>query len=246
MRYSIVLAAIAVFGVDAQKCEKTSEVKPLANPLMQIAPGKAVFPCDFGASVPLGKVPKGCAQFEIIAARGTSEPGEFGIIVGDPLVARVKRDMPGVTVRGYPVQYPAGMSGSSTGVADVSKRIERMLKECPETKFALSGYSQGGMVVTSAASKMSAQLAEKVLAMVIYGAGEASSVKGPLKDRTLANCAPGDFACPKTGSGPGHTSYNNEGTVWHDRAAQYIVAAFSGKKVSSKTMKVPTGALQIL
>jgi hypothetical protein len=37
-------------------------------------------------------------------ARGTSEPGDFGMIVGDPVVARVKRDMPGVEVRGYPVQ----------------------------------------------------------------------------------------------------------------------------------------------
>jgi hypothetical protein len=26
------------------------------------------------------------------------------MIVGDPLVARVKRDLPGVEVRGYPVQ----------------------------------------------------------------------------------------------------------------------------------------------
>jgi hypothetical protein len=37
-------------------------------------------------------------------ARGTSESGDLGMIVGDPLVARVKRDMPGVNVRGYPVQ----------------------------------------------------------------------------------------------------------------------------------------------
>jgi cutinase len=152
----------------------------------------------------------------IFEARGTSEPGDLGIIVGDPLVARVKRDMPGVNVRGYPVQvsgcldltekiltvqYPAGVSGSSTGVEDVQKRIDKMLRECPDTKFALAGYSQGGMVVLSAASKLPANLAEKVLAMVIYGAGEATNVKGPLKDRTLANCAPGDFVSLKLGIG---------------------------------------------
>jgi pimeloyl-ACP methyl ester carboxylesterase len=72
-----------------------------------------------------------------------------------------------------------------------------MVRECPETKFAFAGYSQGGMVVTSAAAKLPANLASKVLAMVIYGAGEASSVKGPLKERTLANCAPGDFVSLK-------------------------------------------------
>jgi hypothetical protein len=41
-------------------------------------------------------------------ARGTTEPGDIGMIVGDPLVARVKRDMPGVEVRGYPVQVSEG------------------------------------------------------------------------------------------------------------------------------------------
>jgi hypothetical protein len=40
----------------------------------------------------------------IIAARGTSEPGPLGQIVGDPLVARVKRDMKEISVQGYPVQ----------------------------------------------------------------------------------------------------------------------------------------------
>jgi len=242
MKCSLVLTVLYAVAVESQ-CKKTAEVKALPDPLKQITPGKAVFPCDFGKAIPLGPVPKGCAQFEIIAARGTSEPGELGIIVGDPLVARVKRDMPAATVRGYPVQYPAGTSGSGTGVTDVQRRLEKMVKECPETRFALAGYSQGGMVVTSAAAKLPANLASKVLAMVIYGAGEASSVRGPIGARTLANCAPGDFACPKTGSGPGHVSYNNEGTVWHDRAAQFIATAFSGKGVTAKTMRSPTGPL---
>jgi hypothetical protein len=34
------------------------------------------------------------------------------MIVGDPLVARVKRDLPGVEVRGYPVQVFPGLSTS--------------------------------------------------------------------------------------------------------------------------------------
>ena len=38
------------------------------------------------------------------AARGTSEPGALGQIVGDPLVARVKRDMKEISSQGYPVQ----------------------------------------------------------------------------------------------------------------------------------------------
>jgi hypothetical protein len=37
-------------------------------------------------------------------ARGTSEPGDLGVIVGDPVVARCKRDIGAQTCRGYPVQ----------------------------------------------------------------------------------------------------------------------------------------------
>ena len=69
MQYLPFLAALAVvnaFPQEKGKCQKTADVKPLADPLKQITPGKAVFPCDFGASVPLGKIPTGCAKLEII------------------------------------------------------------------------------------------------------------------------------------------------------------------------------------
>jgi hypothetical protein len=37
-------------------------------------------------------------------ARGTSEPGPLGVVCGDPVLARIKRELPGVNVIGYPVQ----------------------------------------------------------------------------------------------------------------------------------------------
>jgi hypothetical protein len=69
MRHSLVLAVVSAIVVEAQKsgCQKTTEVKNLPDPLKQITPGKAVFPCDFGKLIPFGPVPTGCAQFEIIA-----------------------------------------------------------------------------------------------------------------------------------------------------------------------------------
>jgi hypothetical protein len=133
MKYTLILAAFAAVAVEGQKdgaapkakgkCEYTKDVKSFPDPTALFPPGSAVFPCDMGSAVPLGKVPTGCAQLEIIygkylspkenlvefinesiKARGTSEPGDFGVICGDPLIARVKRDLPGVSVRGYPVQ----------------------------------------------------------------------------------------------------------------------------------------------
>jgi len=253
MKTSIILAAVAVTGISAQtppkpepgKCQKSTDLKSVPDPLVQFDPKIAMFPCDMGTAVPLGPVPKGCAQLEIIAARGTTEPGDFGIVVGDPLIARVKRDLPGVQVRGYPVQYPASLSSalSDAGRKDVLARLASQSKECPDEKFALVGYSQGGMVVQSSLSRIPPELQSKVVAVALYGAGNGSSVAASFKDKTIANCAPGDFACPSSGSGAGHVSYNNKGTVWHDRSSQYIVQAYKGKPLGQKLMRSPTDPL---
>jgi hypothetical protein len=63
--------------------------------------------------VALGPAPKGCSAFEILVARGTGEPGSFGMIVGDGLVNRVKRLVPGA--RGYAVQVGLMPSISRAG-----------------------------------------------------------------------------------------------------------------------------------
>jgi len=222
------------------QCQKLKEIDPgQYDPLAGFAPNTATFPCDMGGAVPLGKVPTGCAKLEIIVARGTSEPGNLGMVVGDPVVARVKRDLPNVSARGYPVQYPADTSHSKQGIADVQRRIKQQMTECPDEKFALVGYSQGGMVVQSAVKQLSPAQLSKVVAVVLYGAGDGSKVAQSVKQKTLANCAPGDFACPKSGKGPGHVSYNNKDTKWHDRSAAYIATAYTSKAPGFKLERTP-------
>jgi cutinase len=84
------------------------------------------------------------------------------------------------------------MSGSATGVSDMVKRLQTQVKACPESKFVLSGYSQGGMVTIQALGKLTSH-ANKVVAVVLYGAGDGSSLNAAFKQKTIANCAPGDF-----------------------------------------------------
>jgi hypothetical protein len=74
----------------------------------------------------------------------------------------------------------------------MEKRLQSQIKACPDSKFVLSGYSQGGMVTISALSKL-ASYADKVVAVVLYGAGDGSGVNAAFKQKTIANCAPGDF-----------------------------------------------------
>jgi cutinase len=136
------------------------------------------------------------------------------------------------------------MGGSEIGVSDVVNRITTKAKECPTQKFALVGYSQGGMVVSAAAPKIPTQLREKVVAMILYGAGTGAA-KNDVKQKTLANCAVNDM-CGKQdstqskGAMTGHLSYANSGTLWHARSAQYIVDAFHGKPHGYKLELSPT------
>jgi len=89
------------------------------------------------ADVPYGPKPVGCNEYEVLIGRGTGERGPYGIIVGDPLYAQIKRLLP--SVRGYAVQYPAGMNAASVnaGRDDIVKRLTSQAKECPKQKFAM-------------------------------------------------------------------------------------------------------------
>jgi len=236
-------------------CKKTTDIKPLANLLEQYKPGDAQFPCDMGAPIPFGPAPKGCSKYEVLVARGTSEPGAFGSMVGDPLIARLTLLLPGV--RGYAVQYPADAPNRNAAPAelaahmeigpnDILHRLRSQAKECPDQKFALVGYSQGGGVLYRAATEIAKdkELSEKVKAVVLYGARDGSAIALP-HGKVLANCARGDMACPEDGKNVatplGHVSYNDVGSKWHDRSAEFIASAFQGKELGPKVMKEATG-----
>jgi hypothetical protein len=49
------------------------------------------------------------------------------------------------------------------------------------------------MIVSSALSKIPENMQDKVVAVVLYGAGDGSRITSPLGKKALANCAPGDF-----------------------------------------------------
>jgi hypothetical protein len=106
-----------------------------------------------------------------LLARGTTEPPnpDFGIVVGDPIYEATKEIIPGVT--GYAVNYPASFEKDSKtkGTADVLKRLESASVACPKQEFVLVGYSQGGDVMHDAAAKLSKNLYEKIVAVVLFG-----------------------------------------------------------------------------
>ncbi|KAL2261877.1 hypothetical protein VTK26DRAFT_3109 [Humicola hyalothermophila] len=194
---------------------------------------------DFGAPVPMHPehIPEGCSDYEILVARGTSEPnfepdGKFGVVVGDPVVSNVTEVLPGS--RGYPVQYPASsdiISGIRQGARDVVNRITSQALRCPNQKFALVGYSQGAAVMHAAADDLSRLLYSRIKALVMFGdsynrLGLLGRFPTGLNEKATQVCAPGDPVCDSDGSCTYyHLTYIRPEYI--DPAVDFIVEKFT-------------------
>jgi hypothetical protein len=91
--------------------------------------------------------------------------------------------------------YP-GYPFTTEGYTDILTRLKTKSAACPLQKFALVGYSQGGVITKAVLKDIPADIEKKIVAVVLYGATDASDQSpGSYKAITLANCAPGDFVC---------------------------------------------------
>jgi hypothetical protein len=55
------------------------------------------------------------------------------------------------------------------GIKDVIARLTKLDKECPDTKFAIVGYSQGAGVMHGADASIPKSIRSKILAAVMFG-----------------------------------------------------------------------------
>jgi len=104
-----------------------------------------------------------------LPARGTGEPGTFGLIVGDPLVAAVKKVIPSAT--GFNIKYPADMTAASPdkGADAVVAYFASQPSKCPDQKYIIIGYSQGCVVQRRAMLKVPDAVQKRIVGVVTFG-----------------------------------------------------------------------------
>ncbi|KAK0627529.1 cutinase-domain-containing protein [Immersiella caudata] len=116
-----------------------------------------------------------CANITILFARGTSEVGNVGIIVGpeffDAVAARLSTGST-LAVRG--IDYPASISGfleggDPDGSQKMADEVSHILEICPDTRLVMAGYSQGGQIVHNAAALLDPSVSGLVSSTVIFG-----------------------------------------------------------------------------
>jgi len=185
-----------------------------------------------GGLVALGAAPASaaCSPVEVVAARGTFEPGRLGVIVGDPVFKALQGRFPKKKLSAHPVDYPADASPTSPrkGVQALVKHVTKQARACPKQKFVLVGYSQGAMVVTGAlggavggGTKLPKNTHAKITAILLFGnpnrmAGK-SGVAKKFAGRTLDICKKGDPVCGGGTNMAAHLAYRSDA----DRAARF-------------------------
>lgn len=58
---------------------------------------------------------KPCAAMTLVFARGTTEPGNMGVVIGPQLVTAIKKAMPGTSLNAQGVEYAASVQGYLQG-----------------------------------------------------------------------------------------------------------------------------------
>ncbi|MEU0111777.1 cutinase family protein [Streptomyces sp. NPDC006129] len=171
-----------------------------------------------------------CSDVELVAARGTFEPGTLGFIVGDPVFSALQKKVPGKSLTSYKVNYPADLSPTSAaqGNLDLVNHVKSQAAACPNQKFVLVGYSQGANVVDNSigissagavvgspiVATLPAAVEPKVAAVLLFGnpiRALGKSVTGTYQSRTLDICAKGDPVCESGGGDVGaHLGYRDD------------------------------------
>ncbi|GGX19396.1 cutinase family protein [Streptomyces lomondensis] len=171
-----------------------------------------------------------CSDVELVAARGTFEPGTLGFIVGDPVFSALQKKLTGKSLSSYKVNYPADLSPTSAaqGNLDLVNHVKSQAAACPNQKFVLVGYSQGANVVDNSigissagavvgspiVATLPAAVEPKVAAVLLFGnpiRALGKSVTGTYQSRTLDICAKGDPVCESGGGDVGaHLGYRDD------------------------------------
>ncbi|MFF8974228.1 cutinase family protein [Streptomyces sp. NPDC014995] len=183
-----------------------------------------------------------CSDIEVVAARGTFEPGTLGFIVGDPVYSALQRKLTGKNLSSYRVNYPADLSLTSAaqGNADLVNHVRSQAAACPNQRFILVGYSQGANVVDNSigissagavvgspiVATLPAAVEPKVAAVLLFGnpiRALGKSVTGTYQSRTFDICADGDPVCESGGGDTlAHLGYRDDADT---------AAAFAAGKV---------------
>ncbi|KAJ4387622.1 hypothetical protein N0V93_008219 [Gnomoniopsis smithogilvyi] len=168
-----------------------------------------------------------CGDVTLIFARGTSEAGNVGSLVGPEFYSALQTALGSTSsifqgVNDYSatiVEYLGG--GSTTGAANMASLVTQAFSQCPGTQVVMSGYSQGAQVTHLTAADLPAATMQQVSAVVTFGDPDSTTPVANIDaSKVLVICHDGDDICQfGTLVLPQHLTYAENATA----AANWVV-----------------------
>ncbi|KAF3407627.1 hypothetical protein DPV78_001033 [Talaromyces pinophilus] len=143
-----------------------------------------------------------CAEYTLIWARGTSEPGNMGVLVGPPLVWALQDVVgtSGLVIQGVN-DYSASVDGyleggDPSGSSNMASLISKAHSSCPNTKLIAAGYSQGCQVTHNAISQLDATTAAWIDKVLLFGdPDDGQAIPNVDSAKVYTVCHSGDDIC---------------------------------------------------
>jgi cutinase len=221
----------------ATETSTTAATTTTAPPSSPPAPGPAP---PAASARPAGGGTAGCPNVEIVTARGTGEAQAAAMGLAG-LNQGIAAQVPNVPI--YQVVYPASadfLNSANVGTQDALAHMRAKAGQCPNTRFFLTGYSQGAMVMTGTLQKIG-DLGPRVIGGVFYGnpyyKGTSPTAAGP--DMAATGIIPGGI--PPAWGGKVH-DYCVVGDTVCGSGANGAVGLTRG--ISREHLTYPTSPLQ--
>ncbi|PYI11929.1 cutinase-domain-containing protein [Aspergillus sclerotiicarbonarius CBS 121057] len=181
-----------------------------ASPL--IADPSSLHARQFGTGITANDLESGsCKEVTFIFARGSTELGNMGSVIGPPVCDQLKSKLGSdkVACQGVGGGYSAGLmqnalpKNTDDAAIDAAKQMFDMANsKCPNTKIVAGGYSQGSAVIDNAVQEISSDVRDKTVGVVLFGFTRNVQDHGQIpnypKDDVKVYCAVGDMVCDDT------------------------------------------------
>ncbi|KAI8934961.1 hypothetical protein NX059_008627 [Plenodomus lindquistii] len=194
----------------------------------------------------------GCRDILFAWARGSTEAGNMGTVVGPPTSNGLKQEFGANAVATEGIDYAASL-GTNAIPGGTDARSKNLMKEtltsmaskCPDSVIVSGGYSQGAAVNHRAIEELPANVQDQIAGVVLYGDTQKQQDRNQIPnfpaDKVKIICQPGDAVCVGTLSVlPAHLTYGsraNEGVQFltqQIKGAQAKIKARNAKREAEK------------
>lgn len=195
----------------------------------------------------------GCRDVLFAFARGSTETGNMGTIVGPPTSDNLKKTFGADKVATEGIDYAAALAPNFLpGGTDAQSKqamqdvLNAMAAKCPDSVIVASGYSQGAAVAHRAIESLDPAVQNQIAGVVTYGDTQKQQDNNQIPnfppEKTKIICQPDDLVCVGTLTIlPAHLTYGARA----DEGAAFLAQKIQGVQAANKARKAKRDAEEL-